>query len=287
MSAHIIFETLDDRPATLSHRVLTELLRRELGFDGVVFTDALDMRAVADMYGPADAAVLSKAAGADVVLPLGTLVEQITVARALDGAVEQGRLPASCLADTARRLDRLREEYGLGRAAPDLAVDDGQFFAGLHDDALHVARRSVTVPRGRELLPLPRNVRLAVVDCLQTRFSPAEDLSMGSRVLQGLLRDAFPAAGYVALGPEPSDADVAQALLIARRAEATLLLTRNASMVPWQERVLRAFAAESFALLHAAVRGPYDADLAPHAQATLLTYGDPPVSLQALVETMR
>lgn len=281
MSAHIVFQVLDDCPATLSRRVLTELLRHSLGFRGVVFTDALDMRAIADAYGPAEAAVLAKAAGADVVLPLGTLAEQIEVARAIGSAVEQGRLPIEAFADTARRLDRLRDEYRLGRSEPDFGED---LFAALRDDALGVARRSVTVLRGRELLPLPPTTRLAVVDCLQTRFSPAEDLGAGSRGLQELLRAAFPASSYLALGPEPSAADVAQALLFARHAEATLLLTRNASLVPWQRRVLGAFAVEPLALLHAAVRGPYDAELAPYVQATLLTYGDPPVSLQALVE---
>jgi len=285
MSAHIVFRALDDRPATLSRRVLAELLRHELGFDGVVFTDALDMRAIADAYGPAEAAVLAKAAGADVVLPLGTLAEQLAVARALAEAAAGDRLPLACFADTARRLDRVRDAYRLG--APEPVVEEhSQFFAALHQQALDLARRSVTVARGRELLPLSSTTRLAVVDCLQTRFSPADDLGAGARVLQELLRDAFPSASYLALRPEPNDADVAQAMLFARRAEATLVITRNASMVHWQERVLRAFAAQPLALLHAAVRGPYDADLAPHAQATLLTYGDPAVSIEALVETI-
>ncbi|MFW5925750.1 MAG: beta-N-acetylhexosaminidase [Myxococcota bacterium] len=69
MTAHVVFDALDpDVPATMSPRVVTEVLRRQIGFDGLVVSDDLEMRAVADRGSIADAAVGAVAAGCDLVL---------------------------------------------------------------------------------------------------------------------------------------------------------------------------------------------------------------------------
>ena len=63
MTGHLLMPAFDDLPATLSHRLLTGLLRDELGFDGVIITDALDMAGVRDQHGIAGAAVLALEGG--------------------------------------------------------------------------------------------------------------------------------------------------------------------------------------------------------------------------------
>ncbi|MEI6432225.1 MAG: glycoside hydrolase family 3 protein, partial [bacterium] len=69
MTAHILFPALDaEFPATLSHPILTGLLREKLGFEGLIVTDCLEMKAIADHWGTARAAVLAAKAGADVLL---------------------------------------------------------------------------------------------------------------------------------------------------------------------------------------------------------------------------
>jgi beta-N-acetylhexosaminidase len=69
MSAHVVYEALDPGvPATLSRRIATELLRGELGFAGVLFSDDLEMRALADRYSVEESAVGAIAAGCDVLL---------------------------------------------------------------------------------------------------------------------------------------------------------------------------------------------------------------------------
>lgn len=69
MTAHVVFDALDSGvPATLSRRVVTGLLREEIGFGGVVFTDDLEMRAIADGWGVGEAACLAIEAGCDAVL---------------------------------------------------------------------------------------------------------------------------------------------------------------------------------------------------------------------------
>ncbi|MFF2365752.1 glycoside hydrolase family 3 protein [Streptomyces sp. NPDC058122] len=113
MSAHILVPALDpDRPATLSRRILTGLLREELGYDGLIVTDGMEMQAIAATYGIERGSVLAIAAGADAICVGGGLADDDTVRRlrdALVSAVRAGELPEERLADAANRVRALAE----------------------------------------------------------------------------------------------------------------------------------------------------------------------------------
>ncbi len=109
MTAHILFPVLDpELPATLSPRILTGLLRENLGFDGVIVTDCLEMKAVADRWGVARAAVLAAKAGADVLLICHTWEQQKSAFDALKLAVETGELPESRVEESVARVQKLK-----------------------------------------------------------------------------------------------------------------------------------------------------------------------------------
>ena len=101
MTAHLLLPELDqDHPATLSTTVLTNLLRHDLHFDGLVVTDALVMEAITKRYGAAEAAVLAFEAGADLILM------PADADAAIDGlcnAFRSGRLPMQRLEDSLQR----------------------------------------------------------------------------------------------------------------------------------------------------------------------------------------
>ncbi len=104
MTAHLLLPSLDDeRPATLSKAVLTGLLRRQLGFDGLVVTDALVMEAIAGRYGAGEAAVLALEAGADLVLMPADAEAAIA---AIVAAVQSGRLSEARLEASLERRRR-------------------------------------------------------------------------------------------------------------------------------------------------------------------------------------
>jgi beta-glucosidase len=101
MTAHLLLPALDPlRPATLSAAVLRDLLRRDLGFDGLVVTDALVMEAIAGRYGAGEAAVLALEAGADLVLMPADADQAL---QAIEAAVLTGRLPLADLEASLRR----------------------------------------------------------------------------------------------------------------------------------------------------------------------------------------
>jgi beta-N-acetylhexosaminidase len=111
MTGHLVVPDLThDQPVTFSRAALTGLLRHQLGFRGVIVTDALEMRAVADPHGIPRAAVLATAAGADLLCLGRDQDEQmyLAVRAALAAAVAAGALAAERIQQAAERVRELR-----------------------------------------------------------------------------------------------------------------------------------------------------------------------------------
>jgi beta-N-acetylhexosaminidase len=147
MTAHVVVRSLDDAPSTTSAPVLG-ILRDELGFDGVVVSDALDMRAISDGMGRAAGAVRALAAGVDL-LCVGNpsfpdaydeveAVEEIVAA--VVAAVERGDLPPARLEEASRRVAGLAPRWA---PAPDAGPADTR--EGTLRRGAAVAARALTV----------------------------------------------------------------------------------------------------------------------------------------------
>jgi beta-N-acetylhexosaminidase len=113
MTAHVLVPSLDEaRPATLSPRIVQAILREELGFDGVILSDDLEMKAVANAYAVPDAAVQALEAGCDgVLICSGNVETQAATLEALVHAVEQEQIRYKRLDDMHKRLRRVKERF--------------------------------------------------------------------------------------------------------------------------------------------------------------------------------
>jgi beta-N-acetylhexosaminidase len=120
MTAHVFIPALDaKRPATLSRHVVTDILRRELQFDGVILSDDLEMKALANDYAIPDAAVLAIGAGCDgVLICSGDYEAQWAALEALVHAVEDHRLPLAQVEDSLLRQRRAKERFLATPAMP-------------------------------------------------------------------------------------------------------------------------------------------------------------------------
>lgn len=137
MSAHLVVPSIDTAPATVSRRVMTGLLREELGFAGLAVTDGLEMRGLTDGVSVGGAAVQALFAGCDLLCVGGGLAgEEVVeeICRAILRAVEEHRLPESRLVEAASRVDRLAAWKT--RQPRDIRVD--------REAGLVAARRAVT-----------------------------------------------------------------------------------------------------------------------------------------------
>lgn len=112
MTAHVLYRALDpDAPATLSPAVIRRLLRDEFRYDGVVFTDDLEMHAIIDHDGIGEAAVRSFVAGCDVLLICKDQERVMAAMQAMERAVQDGRITAERLEQSLARVARLKARY--------------------------------------------------------------------------------------------------------------------------------------------------------------------------------
>ncbi|MEU6146759.1 glycoside hydrolase family 3 N-terminal domain-containing protein [Streptomyces sp. NPDC047081] len=265
MTAHVVYPALDPAaPATLSRRILTDLLRTELGFEGVIVTDALEMKAIADGVGEAAAAVAAIGAGAD----------QLIIARpdpglwlrcrdALVEAMADGRLDPARVVEAARRVDALAERF---------AQPPPPSHSPVADIGLRAARRAI------RWKPLPGPVLDPFVVDLHRPPKPALEWSRTDLVR--VLREVMPGTDGVAATRDP--VDVADVL---RRAQGRPLLiaTEDPDLHPWQAAVRTALLAGRPDALLIATGLP---DAETEAADGLCVYGRGRANLRAVAEAL-
>ncbi|MGK7310685.1 MAG: glycoside hydrolase family 3 N-terminal domain-containing protein [Candidatus Longimicrobiales bacterium M2_2A_002] len=206
MTAHIAFPALSgdsELPATLSPRMLDSLLVGELGFDGLVITDALNMGAIVRAFGAEEAAVRALEAGADILLqPADPLV----VIDALVRAVDEGRIPRARLERSVRKVLEAKARVGLHRERTvDVSRVADVVSAPEHlAAAARAAERSITLVRDRDgLLPLvPLRDRRVLLVTYTDALAPFAGRTLG-RALAGEVVDI----DRMAFGPEPPSPD--------------------------------------------------------------------------------
>ncbi|HEX8184236.1 MAG TPA: glycoside hydrolase family 3 N-terminal domain-containing protein [Blastocatellia bacterium] len=156
MSAHIALPQIEPEklPATLSHKMLTGVLRDELKFGGVIFTDAMNMRGVAAHYPEGEAAVRAVKAGADVILYPPSVEQAFT---AIKRAVESGEIKESRIDESVRRILSAKARLGLDKSRlVDLNRLDKALGSGEHQrNAQQIIESAITLVRdNKNVLPL-------------------------------------------------------------------------------------------------------------------------------------
>ncbi|MCJ1678073.1 glycoside hydrolase family 3 protein [Streptomyces sp. APSN-46.1] len=234
MSAHILVPSLDPtRPATLSPQILTGLLRKELGYEGLIVTDGMEMNAIAGTYGIERGSVLALAAGADAICVGGGLADEDTVLRlrdALVAAVREGTLPQERLADAAARVRALAEWTRRSRAAvaaPGAAPEGSGPGIGLT-----AARRALVITGRANRISAPYVATLA----------PVANIAVGDETpwgVAGALAALVPGTGAGVYPEGTSAGDI----LAAAGGRTVVAVVRDAHRHPWMTEALDALVA--------------------------------------------
>jgi len=289
MSAHLALPAVTGRadvPATLSRAVMTDLLRGELGFDGVSITDALDMAGVGRGPGGLPDVVAAIQAGVDLLLTAADVEARERIERVLVGAAADGRFEASELAASERRLAALREWLASFGPPPDIEVVGTAEHRAL---AAELAGRSITLVRdpggvlpvrwssvGRVLAVMPR----------PTDLTPADTSSTVEPALAAALRRYHGDVDEVVVEPEPDAASIAAIRSRAEAFDLAVIGTIDAHRLRSQFGLVGAIAATGRPTIAVALRGPWDVGAYPVGVTALATYSILPGSLDALAAVL-
>ncbi|KMO98744.1 glycoside hydrolase family 3 protein [Streptomyces roseus] len=230
MSAHILVPALDPtRPATLSPQILTGLLRKELGYEGLIVTDGMEMNAIAGTYGIERGSVLAIAAGADAICVGGGLADEATVLRlqgALVAAVREGALPAERLADAAARVRALASWTRQARAA---AAPGAQQEGSAPGIGLAAARRALVIT----------GTAAPVGDPYVATLAPVANIAVGDETPWGVAAELAALVPGTASGVYAEGATAADVLAAAGE-RTVVLVVRDAHRHPWMAQAMAA-----------------------------------------------
>ncbi|MEU6076960.1 glycoside hydrolase family 3 protein [Micromonospora sp. NPDC047074] len=287
MTAHIVVPALDPSgdPATLSPTILTGVLRGELGFRGVIVTDALNMAGVRQRYGDERVPVLALKAGADqLLMPPNLRLARDAVLR----AVATGELTEGRIDESVRRILAMKYRQGLARP-PLVDVETAVRTVGAPEHLAAVARVTdptlTAVRNDAGLLPLARTGRSVLVTGWNSAsFAPVATVA-----------DGFTARGAGATARPatlPSDQVIDATAAEAARHDLTVVLVNKA----WdttvtdprgsQQRLVAALLRTGRPVVVVAVRDPYDIAHLPGVTTYLATYSYTRAAMDALVRAL-
>jgi beta-N-acetylhexosaminidase len=259
MTAHVRYPALDPKDgATVSRRILTDLLRGELGFTGITVTDSLDMKGITDVDAPDQIVTRAIAAGVDAAMVTSGLDRQLAAAGWIDAGVDAARVK-----EALERATIFRKRFAV--EVPEDDIDD----APARVLAAEIAEHAVT-HHGPPLPPLNGRVRVATFGSARQSFVEETADPVGG--LERALRQRF--GDRLAFGRDGR---------LPEGDGTVVVVTSNAAFQPDQAARARGLLAGGGVLC--AIRSPYDATLLPNTP-TLLTYSDVPPSLEALAAVL-
>jgi beta-N-acetylhexosaminidase len=293
MTAHLLVPALDDEwIGTLSAPILTDVLRGELGFEGVVVTDALEMRGVSDVLPEPQAAVESVRAGADAVLTARHMDLNQDTFRALLHAARSGRIPSRRFESALRRLLEAKATWVAKLSPVDPRRAEREVGSAQHKRrALELARRTITVVRDElSMLPLARDLgeRLVVLSPTGSRQTLMEQWTAGVSPLGAAIQERAPGAQEICVDYPVSHATLSEIERAMQRARVVVFGTLNAILDEDQVRLAELVRdrAPRAALVEVALRTPYDLLRMPWIGTFVCAYTSVEPSVIALAEVL-
>lgn len=284
MTAHVCLPALEPSgvPSTLSENVLTGLLRNELGYDGVVVTDCLEMSAIDEFYGPAQGAVKAIKAGADMVLISHTIEKQRAALEAVAAAVESGELSLARIDEAVARVMKLKEKLQLEEPIQPWEQVKGAIGTEANKA---VARKwseaSVTLVKAEGgILPLKRDVRTLVLWPDIVPVSVADEMLSGD----GTLGDFLTHYGASVVERKMNSENALDGL---SEFEQIVVVTYDASKHPIEQEIAsKVVKLAGDRTVAVSVRNPLDILKYPEVQAYLAVYECRPLALSSAAKAL-
>ncbi len=275
MVAHIWYPALEpqkDLPASMSHNIVTGLLREEMGYQGLVVTDALDMDAIDTVYSYPNAALTAIKAGVDLVIAAHVSLEaQADGIQAVIDAVKSGAIPEERINESVKRILAAKEKYGLLDWKPlDPTTVSSQLGLDAHAKLVdELFEKGVTVALDKNhVIPFQAGKKVGVI-FPGTRPQIQQDCTGNGAVVQAL-----------AVHTSPSGDDIASAQRLAAQVDSVVVFTQNADADGHEQALVKALPPDK--TIAVALASVYDWTTYPQVSGYVLTYSPLPQAVPAV-----
>ncbi|MUK89010.1 beta-N-acetylhexosaminidase [Ornithinibacillus sp. L9] len=281
MSAHVYFPAIEERenvPATLSKKVITDLLRTKLGFNGVVTTDCMEMNAISETIGTAEGAVEAIKAGVDLIMVSHLQSRQYETIDLIAKAVDSGEISMEILNSAYQRVMELKNKYLTWEdiplhEAPKLSSDFGSKFH--ESEAYEIYKQGITMVKNKnDILPLStvESDRLLVVYPQNSYAMQVEDKRYSTFSLGKAIKDIHQNTDILELSNPPTKDEIDHVASFANDYEAVIVGTLTVKHEDAQVKLVQEIVRKNDSVIVVATRSPYDIAYLPEVPAYLATY---------------
>ncbi|MFC4803223.1 beta-N-acetylhexosaminidase [Neobacillus sp. GCM10023253] len=283
MSAHVYFPAIEDTPgvpATLSKKVITGLLREQLGFNGVVTTDCMEMNAIANTIGTTAGGVAAIKAGVDLVMVSHLHHLQKETINSIVAAVEAGEIEAAAINAAVGRIQRLKDKYlhwdelSLENEAAVPSVVGCVEHQQLADE---IYKQGITVVKNNEILPInPNGGQKVLVVYSENKYTmQVEDKRYSSIHLGKAVKEMDPDAHVLEVSNPPTDEEIDRAAVKAKDFDVIIIGTLTAKPGDSQVKLVEKLYDTGVPVVVIATRSPYDLAYLPNVHGYICTYEFP------------
>ena len=290
MTSHILFPKLETEsvPATMSKTIITDLLKTELGFNGLVISDGLQMEAIREHYGMEEGAVKAIQAGIDMlVLGDGKVLQQDSedrqtpVIEALNQAVADGTISTERLDDAVWSILQIKNDYGL-------FTDPADTYQAPYEDMLEthamlvqeVSDQSMTLIRDdKELLPLAGD------DTMYISFPSVYPLEFGKKSFGEVMADHLGGKAFN-IHQEPTQSEIDDLLQRSANFKTAVVLVYNLENNPGQKTLIEKLLKTDIDVIAVCAGSPYDVLELDGVSTILCSYGYTPSAVLSLVSVL-
>ena len=279
MIAHVAFPALaeqDTLPATLSPATVQGLLREQLGFNGIILSDCMEMKAISDTFGTERAAVLALQAGIDLVLVSHHYIQQRESIEAIQAAVQSHELTVQAVQQAAEHMLRLKARYLSWNDVPTTTTVPAIIGCEKHIQLQNqVYELSTTLVRNEDaILPLRLNSdeRIVVLSPQRNTMTMVEDRYYSDDLLADILQQYHSPVELVPVAPGPVEDACKMLLQTTSETDIFIIATVNAHLDEQQAELVRCLISFERHIIGIAVRNPYDLQAFPQLRTYLVTY---------------
>jgi beta-N-acetylhexosaminidase len=288
MTGHFALPSItgsDDLPCTLAAETNTDLLRSEMGFDGPLITDALDMKALSQ--GPAQAidVIAAVRSGVDLLLMTADVEQEQRITSTLSLAMSRRLLDADLLSRSDERVIALRE-WVADFETPDLDVVGSVEHQRLNAE---VARRSITLVKDDEgLVPIdPVSQSVVVIEPETFTVTPADTSDYESPTLGAFISELVTGRlESMVYSPSPDSGEIALAVGLASSADIVIVATAAATIEQAQAELVHAVLGANERTIVVALRTPFDLALLPQVPTYVCAWSVNEASVRAVAHAI-
>ena len=276
-------------PATISHAVVTELLRKKLGFTGLIVSDCMEMQAVSDIVGTEHGTVEALKAGIDLVLVSHQYSQQRGSIEAIQAAMQDGLLSEERVREAAEHVLQLKARTLSWDNLPDtkgLTLIGNEAHRQLRDRAYELSTTVVKDEGGLLPLRLQPEQHLCILFLQPSTSTQAIDAGLSGDALVEQIRKRHDRVDIMSIASSPTPDEYESINRAVNGAAITIVVTANANLDAYQGELVRQLLKSGRSILGVAAYNPYDLLAFPELSTYLVTYEYTQPAFAALVRVL-